>query len=153
MTAFWNIALCSLVEVDRRFKGAYCLHHQDDNGAISQNAVIFIIYFKFPREYKRGTPSISSGVWSSAVWPCSALRAPLFISAISASERLSFSPAYRHEKHKRASRGNVHSCKFLSFPPLNVESPIIPPPHIWLQRFKLTRMVFPRFIAGVCLSS
>jgi hypothetical protein len=30
MTAFWEIAPCSLVEVDRRFRGAYCLHHQGD---------------------------------------------------------------------------------------------------------------------------
>jgi hypothetical protein len=28
MTAFWSIAPCSLVEVDRRFRGAYCLHYQ-----------------------------------------------------------------------------------------------------------------------------
>jgi hypothetical protein len=28
MTAFWNVAPCSLVEIDRRFRGAYCLHHQ-----------------------------------------------------------------------------------------------------------------------------
>jgi hypothetical protein len=27
MTAFWDIAPCSLVEVDRRFTGTYCLHH------------------------------------------------------------------------------------------------------------------------------
>jgi hypothetical protein len=26
MTAFWDTAPCSLVEVDRRFRGAYCLH-------------------------------------------------------------------------------------------------------------------------------
>jgi hypothetical protein len=32
MTAFWNIPPCSLVEVDRRFGGAYCLHHQGDHG-------------------------------------------------------------------------------------------------------------------------
>jgi hypothetical protein len=30
MTVFWDVALCSLVEIDRRFRGAYCLHHQDD---------------------------------------------------------------------------------------------------------------------------
>jgi hypothetical protein len=30
ITAYWNIAPCSLVEVDRRFRGAYCLHHQGD---------------------------------------------------------------------------------------------------------------------------
>jgi hypothetical protein len=27
---FWNIAPCSLVEVDRHFRSAYCLHHQGD---------------------------------------------------------------------------------------------------------------------------
>jgi hypothetical protein len=26
-TVLWDIAPCSLVEVDRRFWGAYCLHH------------------------------------------------------------------------------------------------------------------------------
>jgi hypothetical protein len=38
MTAFWNMALSSLVEVDQLFRGAYCLHHQrdhpDDGGSI-----------------------------------------------------------------------------------------------------------------------
>jgi hypothetical protein len=28
MTTFWDIAPCSLVEVNRRFIGPYCLHHQ-----------------------------------------------------------------------------------------------------------------------------
>jgi len=28
---FWDAAPCSLVEVDRRFRDAYCLHHQDDD--------------------------------------------------------------------------------------------------------------------------
>jgi hypothetical protein len=28
MKAFWDIVTCCLVEVDRRFGGAYCLHHQ-----------------------------------------------------------------------------------------------------------------------------
>jgi hypothetical protein len=57
MAAFWDLALCSLV-VDRRFRGAYCLYHQDDDSlqfallkrqsismrlhsAISQKAVLF----------------------------------------------------------------------------------------------------------------
>jgi hypothetical protein len=31
MTAFWNIVPCSLVEVDRRFRGAYCFHHQEND--------------------------------------------------------------------------------------------------------------------------
>jgi hypothetical protein len=28
MAVFWDIALCGLVETDRRFRGPYCLHHQ-----------------------------------------------------------------------------------------------------------------------------
>jgi hypothetical protein len=28
MTAFWDIAPCNVVEVDRRFRGAFYLHHQ-----------------------------------------------------------------------------------------------------------------------------
>jgi hypothetical protein len=27
--AFWNVEPCSLAEFDRRFRDAYCLHHQD----------------------------------------------------------------------------------------------------------------------------
>jgi len=34
MTAFWDIAPCSLVEVDRRLKGAYYLNHQGGDGGI-----------------------------------------------------------------------------------------------------------------------
>jgi hypothetical protein len=30
MIAFWDIAPCSPVEVDQRFRGVYCLHHQGD---------------------------------------------------------------------------------------------------------------------------
>jgi hypothetical protein len=26
MTVFWDVAPCSMVEIDRRFGGAYCLH-------------------------------------------------------------------------------------------------------------------------------
>jgi hypothetical protein len=29
---FFDVAPCSHVEVDRRFRGAYCLHHQGDDG-------------------------------------------------------------------------------------------------------------------------
>jgi hypothetical protein len=32
MTAFWDIAPCSLVEVFRRFIAAYCLHYRPDDG-------------------------------------------------------------------------------------------------------------------------
>jgi hypothetical protein len=57
--AFWDAAPCNLVGADRRFKGAYCLHHQGDrwallkcqynptrlHGATSQKAVIFLLNF------------------------------------------------------------------------------------------------------------
>jgi hypothetical protein len=30
MTVFWDVALCILVEIERRFRGAYCLHNQGE---------------------------------------------------------------------------------------------------------------------------
>jgi hypothetical protein len=30
MTGLWDAAMCSTIEVDRLFRGAYCLHHQGD---------------------------------------------------------------------------------------------------------------------------
>jgi hypothetical protein len=35
-TAFWHIAPCSLIEVYRRFNGAYCLHQGEDVGGSIQ---------------------------------------------------------------------------------------------------------------------
>jgi hypothetical protein len=44
MTVFWDVAPCSLVEIDQYFRGAYCLHHQGTHaGATSQETVTFII--------------------------------------------------------------------------------------------------------------
>jgi hypothetical protein len=37
MKAFWDIALCSF-GVDRRFRGAYCLHHQCAEILVYSNA-------------------------------------------------------------------------------------------------------------------
>jgi hypothetical protein len=33
MAVFWVVARCNLVEVCRRFRGAYCLHHQGSEWA------------------------------------------------------------------------------------------------------------------------
>jgi hypothetical protein len=30
MAVFWDVAPCSLVDIDWCFRGAYCLHHQGD---------------------------------------------------------------------------------------------------------------------------
>jgi hypothetical protein len=47
LTVFWDVAPCSLVETDRRFRGAYCLYHQGDanrlHGAESLKTAIIII--------------------------------------------------------------------------------------------------------------
>jgi hypothetical protein len=54
MTAFWDVAPCSLVEVDRRFRGFISLmkavrasqtsvYFYETNGATSQKAIIFIL--------------------------------------------------------------------------------------------------------------
>jgi hypothetical protein len=32
MTVFWDVALCSLVEIYRRYTGAFTHHHQGDSG-------------------------------------------------------------------------------------------------------------------------
>jgi hypothetical protein len=40
---FWDVAPCSHVEVDRRFRSVYCLHHQSD-----ESSVIFTVA---PRRY------------------------------------------------------------------------------------------------------
>jgi hypothetical protein len=31
MAVFCDVAPCSLLETDKRFRGAYCLHHQGDD--------------------------------------------------------------------------------------------------------------------------
>jgi hypothetical protein len=43
MTTFWVALLCSLVEAERRFGGAYCLHNQGDKDAVraSETSVNF----------------------------------------------------------------------------------------------------------------
>jgi hypothetical protein len=30
MSVLWDVASCSLVEIDRRFRGIYCLHHRPE---------------------------------------------------------------------------------------------------------------------------
>jgi hypothetical protein len=40
--AFWDVALCSLVEVDHRFEGTYCLHHQMNT--LRESSVGYSVY-------------------------------------------------------------------------------------------------------------
>jgi hypothetical protein len=39
MAVLWDVAPSSLVDIDPRFRGAYCLHHQGDGGG---NEIQFI---------------------------------------------------------------------------------------------------------------
>jgi hypothetical protein len=41
MTVFWNDEPCSLVEIARRFRGTYCLHHEGDEGPTSQKCHLY----------------------------------------------------------------------------------------------------------------
>jgi hypothetical protein len=43
MAVFWDVALCCLAKIDRRFGVAYCLHNQ---GATFQKTAIFILVVK-----------------------------------------------------------------------------------------------------------
>jgi hypothetical protein len=54
MTAFWDIAPCSLVKVDQCFRGSYCLHHQGDKCSLSQKSVVFL-------------PVVCSVVWGNLI--------------------------------------------------------------------------------------
>jgi hypothetical protein len=45
ITAFWNIAACSLVEVGRYLRRPYCLHHQCDEQAAHEGFA-----FSFPSD-------------------------------------------------------------------------------------------------------
>jgi hypothetical protein len=49
MAVFWVVAPCSLVEVYRPFRGAYCLHHQGDEAA--RTAVILVNFYQTTRRY------------------------------------------------------------------------------------------------------
>jgi hypothetical protein len=42
-TAVWDTAPCSLVEADRRFRGAYWLHHDPDD-AVRTSVTAFYFY-------------------------------------------------------------------------------------------------------------
>jgi hypothetical protein len=40
----WDVAPCDLVDIDQRFRGAYCLHNQGDrpDGTTSQTAIFLL---------------------------------------------------------------------------------------------------------------
>jgi hypothetical protein len=43
MVVFWDVTPCSLVDVNRRFRGAYCLQHPDDGDSKFMRAMIITL--------------------------------------------------------------------------------------------------------------
>jgi hypothetical protein len=62
MTAFWDLAPCNLTEVDRRFTGVYCLHHQgNDRG--STHLWNGLLQWDYMAMYSRTLSSSYSLLW------------------------------------------------------------------------------------------
>jgi hypothetical protein len=76
MTLFWDVAPCSLVGIDRCFRGAYCLHHQGTSeksanfyrlhGSTSHKTVIV---FKHKIEYSYWITAVSCWVTINVLNP------------------------------------------------------------------------------------
>jgi hypothetical protein len=43
VTALWDVAPYNFVELDRRFRGAYCLHYQAEESRYISEALIFLL--------------------------------------------------------------------------------------------------------------
>jgi hypothetical protein len=63
MTVFCDAAQCSLVEIYRRFRGAYCLHHCCDGLSSSGRKIfrnigyVFALTLGFHQKYRKVSPS------------------------------------------------------------------------------------------------
>jgi hypothetical protein len=51
LTAFWATALCSIVEVYRRFRDACCLHQQSPNEVVIRNGETPIYFIETTQRY------------------------------------------------------------------------------------------------------
>jgi hypothetical protein len=63
MRAFWDIAPFSLVEVDRRFTCAYCLHNQGDYGVSTHLGNVSVLQRYCTALYPRKLSSLYSPPW------------------------------------------------------------------------------------------
>jgi hypothetical protein len=41
MTSFWDTAPCSIIDVDQRFRGVYCIHHQSNEACTFATSIYF----------------------------------------------------------------------------------------------------------------
>jgi hypothetical protein len=48
---FWDVAPCNPAEIDRRFVGAYCLHHQGDTLTLKSQVMFANIIMDYKTKY------------------------------------------------------------------------------------------------------
>jgi hypothetical protein len=51
---FWDVLPCSQVDVYRRFRGAYCLHHQGDEQAARERIGCIAVQVDCPDQWGMG---------------------------------------------------------------------------------------------------
>jgi hypothetical protein len=80
MKTLWDIASCSLLGLDRRFRGAYCLHHQRDHASFQKALIFRVMYLRFSQ--------MASNLFISAVcavsthWPSDLSRLHFMLSHV-----------------------------------------------------------------------
>jgi hypothetical protein len=67
---FWVVAPCSLVEDDRRFRGAYCLHNLTNTQGVISITSISGIPYSSPRQSKRHVNRLPSYGWALSYISC-----------------------------------------------------------------------------------
>jgi hypothetical protein len=68
MTVFWDVSSCTHVEVDRRFTGAYCLHHQGDDGGSTHLWNVSHLLCDYMAQYPRRLSSSYSPPWEPEIF-------------------------------------------------------------------------------------
>jgi hypothetical protein len=68
-TAFWDTAPCSLIERNRRFRGAYCLHHHQGNDSsryIPENSHLQVVFeVRYKRDWLLGKLTSKKTLYST----------------------------------------------------------------------------------------
>jgi hypothetical protein len=65
---FWDVLLCSLTDVDRRFRGACCLHHyRPDDGGDTYLSNIDLLLLHYKTLYRRRLSSSYSPPWEPEI--------------------------------------------------------------------------------------
>jgi hypothetical protein len=129
ITVFWDVALCSRVEADRRFRGTYCLHYQGDRSFLNicktrSRKVTRIISVEYSG-CNEAKCNISFVFWRVVFCGNSAERpAPLSGMLVSGSQRGTWSNSVSSSPVRLIGMKNKFVC--LPFPPPQFQS-LLPP--------------------------